>query len=359
MNDEVTSSFWNRHRLKLFAAVLVYLAGWGSAARWHATLVRVTSAVRTAFADPAAPADPVPHPTATYANASATATLSNPQSAAVSRVAMSPVKTSSMSAASGNVVPPPSVPTTIAPVIWDDQIDLLNMTFVRIPAGSATLGPRPEEHRHSTITDGDVQRFVLNQDDYWIMKTEFTQEVYERLTGNNPSVVVASDLPVTNVTIAQVLELIEKLQGLFPDCRFQLPTCEQSEFAARVGAAVDCPFAIPAAEAPSYRNAVEKFENGDIEYLNRFISQYARFNATGACPVATCQPNGIGIHDLCGNVWEWCRPDHQPANEYWPIRGGACSSTTVWGVTSAVKDHEHRDVARESIGFRLMVEPKG
>lgn len=355
MNGKATKGFFRRNILKFLAAVFVYFAGWLSSVHWHETLIRVSTAIRAAAA---APSDPVPLPPTTSANIASTRTAAVAQTPAVTHVAMSPVKSVSFSPATGNAVSTPSYSMTTQPVSWDEKIQLLNMTFVRISAGSVTLGPRPEEQQYSTLASTESPRFVFVQDDFWMMTTEFTQESYEHLMGSNPSAVRGNELPVTNVSVREVLDVINALEQLCPECRFQLPTCDESEFAARLGAFAECPFPVPAEDSPSYVTALQKFENGDVDFLRRFIGQYAWFNEAGACPVAAHKPNGVGIYDLGGNVWEWCRPDHFSSDSYWPIRGGGCSSTTVWGVSSAVRDVEHHEARRESIGFRLILEPR-
>jgi serine/threonine-protein kinase len=32
----------------------------------------------------------------------------------------------------------------------------------------------------------------------------------------------------------------------------------------------------------------------------------ANYNASGTCPVRSYDPNGYGVHEIVGNVWEWC-----------------------------------------------------
>ncbi|MGW0824010.1 formylglycine-generating enzyme family protein [Streptomyces sp. NPDC002845] len=45
--------------------------------------------------------------------------------------------------------------------------------------------------------------------------------------------------------------------------------------------------------------------------------------ATGTVPVAAYEPNGFGLYNTSGNVWEWCADSFAPGDEQRVIRGGS------------------------------------
>lgn len=85
----------------------------------------------------------------------------------------------------------------------------------------------------------------------------------------------------------------------------QLPTEAQWEWAAR-GGLLDAPY-------------VWGFEPPDREHppLNMWQGTFPQFNAAkdgylATAPVESYAPNGYGLYDMAGNVWEWCADAFDP-----------------------------------------------
>ena len=119
-----------------------------------------------------------------------------------------------------------------------------------------------------------------------MMDAPVTQEMWMAVMGENPSRFVGPERPVENVSWSAVQEFIRRLNmqlGLKGEKGYRLPTEAQWEYAARAG------------------TQTAYFTGDDPKGLE----EYAVFYAKATAPVRSKNPNGYGLYDMSGNVWEW------------------------------------------------------
>ena len=165
--------------------------------------------------------------------------------------------------------------------------------------------------------------------------------------GYNPSEHYGDDSPVNNVSWNDCVSFINCLNTLTGK-EFRLPTEAEWEYAAKGGS--------------KGRYNGYKYSGGNN--LNNVAWSYEN---SGGKPhgVAQKSPNELGIHDMSGNVWEWCSdwyasyPDSQVTNPQGPAdgnkkvcRGGSWNDR---GKECRISRREARtpDTGNPYIGFRL------
>ena len=143
-----------------------------------------------------------------------------------------------------------------------------------------------------------------------------------------------------------------------------LPTEAEWEYAARGGLEGKA-FAWGDELAPGGRMLANSWQ-GEFPWQNLLLDGYA-----GTSPVGVFPPNGYGLYDMTGNVWEWtCEPftaSHggaaccgPPADERIPrriIKGGShlCAPNYCLRFRPAARQGEAVDTSTGHIGFRCVV----
>ena len=196
----------------------------------------------------------------------------------------------------------------------DVIITSIGLTLKRIPAGSFVMG----EVRSQAMAGEFPQHQVTITRPFSLGVNEVTQREYLRLMGQNPSKFRESELqPVEQVTWFQAVAFCNRLserEGRKPYYRiegdtdrrppqvdvtilggsgFRLPTEAEWEYACRAGSQTKYPFPI-------------RVDNlGDHAWYEENSSKKTH-------PVGQKLPNGFGIHDMIGNVCEWCGDFYDP-----------------------------------------------
>lgn len=185
---------------------------------------------------------------------------------------------------------------------------LAESDFVLIKGGTFVMGsPFSEAEREK---DETPHRVTVR--DFYMGKYEVTQREYRRVMGANPSQFKGDDLPVENVNWFEAVQYCNKRsarEGLIPAYSirgqtvnrnrnatgYRLPTEAEWEYACRAG--TTSPFStgdnITTDQANYY---------GTYPYNNGARGKYRQ----ETIPARSFEPNPWGLHNMHGNVWEWC-----------------------------------------------------
>ena len=193
--------------------------------------------------------------------------------------------------------------------------------------------------------------------DFQIGVHEVTRGQWEGVMGHPapPSSCSEGDCPVTDVSWSEVQSFIARLDASSPPAggaRYRLPTEAEWEYAARSG------------------GRPERYSGGSS--VER-VAWCALNSGKVSHPVGTRAPNGLGVHDMSGNVWEmtgdWYgaayyatspRDDPQgPATgDDHVVRGGCRSSGVPHQRTTrraALADRAKGADRAGNIGFRVVI----
>jgi formylglycine-generating enzyme required for sulfatase activity/serine/threonine protein kinase len=221
--------------------------------------------------------------------------------------------------------------------------------FMYCPPGKFTMGRKNQKDAHEvTISKG-----------FYMLATEVSQKQWKAVMGedSNPSSFKGDDLPVERVTWAMCQEFCQKMNEKmkFTGKRIRLPTEAQWEYACRAGSTTD------------YFNGDDEAKLAEIGWLKKNSDKEPH-------PVGVKSPNKWGLHDMHGNVYEWCedyygdysvlKENVDPVQRFQVggsrrvCRGGG------WGSNAEDCSATYRDAfspggAGRDLGFRVLAVPVG
>jgi formylglycine-generating enzyme required for sulfatase activity len=173
----------------------------------------------------------------------------------------------------------------------------IGIVFRLIPAGTFTMGSPSSESKRET---DEVQHRVELTKALYCAKFEVTQGQWEQVMGSNPSQFknVGKNGPVESVSWGECQAFVKKLcqmEGV-PEGTYRLLTEAEWEYACRAG--TDTVFAY----GNDLDSSMANF-NGNNPYGGGRQGQDRGTTVT----VGSFAPNAWGLHDMHGNVWEWCQ----------------------------------------------------
>ena len=229
---------------------------------------------------------------------------------------------------------------TAGGVLTDEKT---GMEFVFVKGGCYQMG--------DTFGGGDGDEKPVHEvcvSDIYIGKFEVTQGEWEKIMGSNPSYFKkGSRYPVEQVSWNDTQEFFRKMNSQ-PGKQYRLPTETEWEYAARSG------------------GKLEKYAGfSDAPDLDLY-AWYDKNAGDSTHPVGEKKPNGLGLYDMTGNVFEWVQdwkgnyssssrdnPKGPLSGTYRVLRGGSWNYILRL-LRATSRNHRPPDSRLNSYGFRVV-----
>jgi formylglycine-generating enzyme required for sulfatase activity len=252
-----------------------------------------------------------------------------------------------------------------------DEREVAGVKLCWCPPGRFRMGSPPDEPERRP---DETQVEVTLTRGFWMGKYGVTQGQWKRLVGKLPGELTAEggegdDLPVYNVNYAEAeafcLKLTERSRQsgeLLAGWEFRLPTEAQREYACRAGTKTATAFG----DTLSSKQA--NFQGKPYNTAEKGPSLHR------AARVGSYPANAWGLHDMQGNVCEWCRdwyhaklpggadPDlssvkgsRNPDGTFSRVRRGGAWCDDGWTFRSAFRQRFEPERRYDHIGFRVVV----
>ena len=205
---------------------------------------------------------------------------------------------------------------------------------------------------------------------------EVTQEQYEQVMGTNPSQFKGPQNPVEQVSWDEAVEFCRKLSALPAEKQagyvYRLPTEAEWEYACRAGTTTEYSSGDSDSELGDYAwygnnsgdqqiDALNIWNTDEDNYIDRLSENNCRTH-----PVGGKKPNGWGLYDMHGNVYEWCQdwygsypsgsvtdPTGAASGSLRVLRGGSWFNYSDY-CRSAYRSGNTPDYRYINLGFRVL-----
>jgi formylglycine-generating enzyme required for sulfatase activity len=227
----------------------------------------------------------------------------------------------------------------------------IGMKFVWIPPGTFLMGSPKEEKLRG---EDETQHKITLTKGFYMGVYTVTQEQWQVVMGRNPSHFKGEkNLPVETVSWDDCQEFIKRLRETDKK-RYRLPTEAEWEYCCRAGTTT--PFHFGATISADQANYFGKYVYGN--------GKKGVFRAK-TTPVGSFPANAWGLHDMHGNVLQWCQDWHgdYPRKEIVDPQGpdggqnrgqrGGSFDFSPQSCRSACRQSVAPGIRGRNIGFRL------
>jgi formylglycine-generating enzyme required for sulfatase activity len=251
---------------------------------------------------------------------------------------------------------------------------LVEFDMVQVDSGKFKMGDTAGVGRADELPIREIDLTT-----YLISKIPVTQKLWNLVMDTNPSNFHGYDLPVEHISWYDAIDFCNKLSilaGFTPcynidksvkdpnnlnktDSKRLVVTCDWDATGYRLPTEAEWEYAAKGGDNSNYYN----FAGGDSEgpvCWHKNNSQYKTQN------VGQKKPNELGLHDMSGNVWEWCwdwyeeyieghyeNPRGAETGNYRVLRGGSWADNLNYQRVSS-RGKENPTGRYSSIGLRVV-----
>jgi formylglycine-generating enzyme required for sulfatase activity len=269
----------------------------------------------------------------------------------------------------------------------------LKMSFILVPAGQFQMGSPPSEK--DSKPDENSRQVTITKP-FYVGKTEVTQSVFRQVMGFNPSryqgdyvaerdpgtgrvsrEIDTNDWPVDSVSWDHAMEFCKRLSQRPEEMRagrtYRLPTEAEWEYACRAGTTTR--FSFGDSDKGLLGSGWFAANSGDRNIFSELATVQRRSEVMEKLSRNRCRPREVGgkaanpwgIHDMHGNVWEYCSdwygpydpgpavdPKGPPRGDEIVVRGGGWAGL-AGDCRSAARDRCEPDKGEHGNGFRVVM----
>ena len=207
--------------------------------------------------------------------------------------------------------------------------------------GASDIGPDEEEHS-----------VVLAP--FFMARHEVTQAQWERGMGNNPARYSPGFGDTGDFTLLHPVESVSwtECDQFVRRLALRLPTEDEWEFACRAGTVSAWSWG-NSARSLRYTENIADLSNPEVPSKEAWNDGFP-FHA----PVGSLEPNAFGLHDMHGNVTEWCESWYTGFREEWILpsrifRGGSWYTRAAPFARSAYRAWDVARANNQSRGLRV------
>ncbi len=264
--------------------------------------------------------------------------------------------------------------------------DSTGIVLVLMPGGATRIGSQrasPDEEYYDPASTPMEPLLEVRLDPFFLSKYEMTQGQWLRVMGTNPSNLLAimgdtfaSRLlatfvdesrplahPVDYVDLQACVEALGRM-GM------EVPTDAQWEYGARGGTTTVWWFGGEKEGLSEVANIAERATQKPGADMGGVVYENWNDGFTFTAPVGQFAPNPFGLHDVYGNVWEWCREhfffpyalrdgdgERSPAPGATLTRNGIGRGGGYSSRASETRSAVGMDISREYVGARIGLRP--